>query len=348
MSSLLYILDSGTDNDPLPAQLKQPLKDAWCHMAARHYVLSEILKKTIALFKGEGIESIPFKGPVLSQMLYGNNPARVFSDIDILVSETDALKAKNILIENGYQPEVRLNDKQEHVYMNFEFDFKLLGENGNIIIELHWDMSGRYLTGPLTLQKIRPFLKDIGFEGISVKTLCPEMLLVYLCVHSSKHLWETLEQVFAVFTLLKQQPDLDKVVRFAGELNCRRMLFVGIWLADNIFAPVLPDQMKQMIAADKEAVRLAKKCRNTLLATRLVHRDPERNRFSPFHLQVRESQRDRLRYLIYLLFKPTRKEWMILPLPAAFSFLYCIIRPLRLIMSFMREIFSGLSCIFRP
>ena len=55
------------------------------------------------LLESNGINAIPYKGPVLANLAYGNLSFREFGDIDILINKSDALKAKEIMISNGYE-----------------------------------------------------------------------------------------------------------------------------------------------------------------------------------------------------------------------------------------------------
>ena len=57
---------------------------------------SELIK-VMKLFEENGVEYISFKGPVLSQLAYGDITLRQYVDLDILIKKEDLRKADNLL-----------------------------------------------------------------------------------------------------------------------------------------------------------------------------------------------------------------------------------------------------------
>ena len=301
--------------------------------STRNIYLTEILIRIVSLFEENGIESIPFKGPVLAESLYGDISLRHFSDLDILVPEKDVQKAKELLIESGYKPEVLLNVNQEKIYIRNEFDYKFFGENGNIVIELHWNMSGNYLNKPLHYPFIIQHCTDFTLSTRPINNISNEFLLVFLSVHACKHVWESLEQVLCIAELTKKKPDWKEVLSIAETLNCSRMLFVGLLLAKNLLNVPLPEWIIQ----DAKAGKLCKTVALDLLNENTKVAAPAQERFSIFHFKVRERFQDKFHFGLYLLFTPSRKEWLTFPLPAGLAFLHYVLRPLRLAISFFSQ-----------
>ena len=56
------------------------------------------LTRILELFSENDIEAIPYKGVVLAHEAYGSVGARVFSDIDLMVSEKD-LKLITVILK---------------------------------------------------------------------------------------------------------------------------------------------------------------------------------------------------------------------------------------------------------
>ena len=67
------------------------------------FAVSELLR-ILSLLEEKNIKAIPFKGPVLTSLLYGNPALRCYGDLDILISERDFLQVKRILFANGLSP----------------------------------------------------------------------------------------------------------------------------------------------------------------------------------------------------------------------------------------------------
>jgi hypothetical protein len=118
------------------------------------------------------------------------------------------------------------------------------------------------------------------------------------------------------------------VAELARRTGAKRMLHLGLWLAHELLAADLPAHLAAAVEADAAAVRLA---------TRIA----ERFRLRPhhwlgpleeprFHLAMREHWRDRVRYGLGML-APTSADWRVVRLPEWLSFLYYMVRPVRLI-----------------
>src|SRR5207244_292655 len=56
--------------------------------------LTRELLRIIGYFESHGIRALPYKGPALAQILYGNVTSRQFADLDILVSPDDLPKVR--------------------------------------------------------------------------------------------------------------------------------------------------------------------------------------------------------------------------------------------------------------
>src|SRR5262249_13013602 len=63
----------------------------------------------LRLFAERGVNVIPFKGPTLAALAYSDLGLREFGDLDLLIARLDFMEAQELLIAQGYQPEILLN-----------------------------------------------------------------------------------------------------------------------------------------------------------------------------------------------------------------------------------------------
>jgi Uncharacterised nucleotidyltransferase len=70
--------------------------------ALRNVFLAGTLLKLLRLLEAHGIAALPYKGPVLAALAYGNVAFRQFGDLDLLVRPQDADRAKALLWAQGY------------------------------------------------------------------------------------------------------------------------------------------------------------------------------------------------------------------------------------------------------
>ena len=59
-----------------------------------------------------GVSAIPFKGPTLAALVYGNLSLRQFEDLDILVRNEELSRARDALFAVGFSPVLQLSDHQ--------------------------------------------------------------------------------------------------------------------------------------------------------------------------------------------------------------------------------------------
>ena len=100
-----------------------------------------------------------------------------------------------------------------------------------------------------------------------VRTLAPPDLLLILCVHGAKHLWERLLWLSDVAQLLEHTPDLDwdAVLRGAKERGIERMTALGLSLTRDVMGAVLPREVENWLSTQPQALRLASRLRASLL-----------------------------------------------------------------------------------
>ncbi|MCP3901726.1 MAG: nucleotidyltransferase family protein [Desulfobacteraceae bacterium] len=325
------------NNEQISDDIINRLKQYYYSIIKRNLVFSNELIKIIKLFDTNNIQSLPFKGPVLSYFVYGSIFNRSFADLDILVSEKDLWRAYNLLISFGYSPLLELSEESICQYMVTEHEMPFRKE-GIGIVELHWELSSMYLNSQVKFKKIRQYIIDSTYESYDINNLSNEFLIVYLCIHGNKHQWDSIEQVTSISWIIENNKtmDWDKVFRLAKELQCVTMLFVGLNLAKKLYNIELADTIYKYIDNNSKIDYLT----NTII--RYVPDDSQldsisdNKRFTSYHLSIRDSLFDKIRYLLRLLFIPTREDWNIFNLPRRLFLLYWILRPARLAVEFIK------------
>lgn len=298
-------------------------------LVKRNLLLSGNLLKIITLFEKNTICAIPFKGPVLAETLYGGLALRQFCDLDILVAKHDAIRARNLLIGYGFQTDFALSNDKESLYLEHENFFSLTNPISGINIDLHWELSGRYNLEPITLEMLLADSITVQFSGRNLMAMSAEKELVYICIHASSHCWEQLEFITAVAAFLADGKNLQwqKLIDWAETMHCRRMLLLGLSIADTLFQVPIPDTIRFLIRQDSGVKQMSGTIRNSLFKedhTTLPWR------FSLMHIINRDNFIDKIRYAIRIGFRPTIAEWQGYKLPRYLTFLYPLLRPLRL------------------
>ncbi|MGA2591504.1 MAG: nucleotidyltransferase family protein [Bryobacteraceae bacterium] len=271
------------------------------------------LLRLLDLFDRHSIRALPFKGPVLADMLYGDITARDYCDLDILVGKHDIGKAISALIRAGYTTDLPSDAGQRKAYLRARYEIHFTSPGG-LPIEIHQDF-----LPPSYGFSLAPRLERRPFFGREIPALAPADLLLVLCAHGAKHAWSEPRLVGDVARLLEISADEFRwpdLLREAAAIGARRILLLGLYLAAQQDAPV-PAEILSQAQSDKAVVRLAGRIRIG---------GPESHRF---FLLTRERLRDRLACCARLALVPNEEDYSFLPLPAFLSPLYYPVHAVR-------------------
>ena len=94
-------------SDHLPVPDFAALRSIYEENALKTLRFTGELVRILKHLESEGIRAMPYKGPALAQILYGDVTARQFSDLDFLVRPEDAAKAAEILQDFLDDPQKR-------------------------------------------------------------------------------------------------------------------------------------------------------------------------------------------------------------------------------------------------
>jgi hypothetical protein len=324
-------------------------------LAVKNLFLTRELLRIIELLREQGILAIPFKGPVLARMAYGDLTLREFCDLDILVDRQHFFEAKRLLLAQGYEPAREpwfLTEAQEAAFIRDQGEYSLVSRDRRVWIDLHQ----RLIAGDLFVltgdfESFGDRLQFLEISGQTVLTFQPEDLLLYLCIHGAKSLWERLGWVCDVAELIRAYPKLNwqRVLEDAKFLGIERMLFLGLLLASDHLSATLPVEVAQKIQSDLTCQSLAMQVWQRLTGeTKCLTKEFNVEKFV-FHWRAMKRFQDRLHYvfkcflryslvLIWRVLRPSLKDQRFLLLPRSLYFLYFLIRPFRIADGYRKAI----------
>ncbi len=189
--------------------------------------LTRELLRILEHLESHGIAALPFKGPVLAEILYGNVALRQFSDLDVLIRAGDIPKIKAALVELGYEPGIELTQREERAYLASGYEYTFDSAHGRNLLEMQWQILPRFYSVEFDVDGFfdRTVLVSVG--GRSIRTLSMEDLILVLCVHAAKHAWVQLSWLCDIAELAgSQQCDWDAVQKHARRLGIERIVAV--------------------------------------------------------------------------------------------------------------------------
>lgn len=316
---------------PVPPDKLARFKDNYQSNAARNLLLTAELGNVLQSLEAAGIEAVPYKGPALAVYAYGNLMLRRFVDLDILVRKADVSRAKEILMSEGFVCGAPWTSVQQALLLRTQHNLAMSREEGRLVVELHWEVVSGLFASSLQAEEFWGRLSTMTLNNATVKSLATEDLLLSLCVHGSKHLWERLAWICDVAQIMKSQEviDWDTLFQRAEATGSARMLLLGLSLANNLLDAPLPAQAQSRVESDSVVPGLVSEVSRRLFASGEPMAITIGQSFR-FNWAVRSDLSSRLRYC-RLLLQPTDADIETLPLPRPLSFVYYLMRPFGLL-----------------
>ena len=290
--------------------------------------LTSLLGKVLDALESRGVQALPYKGPILSKILYNKVAWRQFSDIDILVRPCDLPRAKLVLKEIGLQPHLNLLGAAEGAYVASGYEYSFDGFGQKNILDLQWRILPRFYSVDFDVDSFFLRAHAIQLNERQVRTLSPEDLLLVLCVHAAKHLWGRVSWIRDIADLAASGPcDWGHVLRQAEQLGITRILGIIFFLAQALLGAAVPPAIESL-TRNKEVQHLG----NEVLSAVVESEDWDTDSTPYFRrmASLRERPSDKLRFFARLAFTPSVSEWTLVRLPAALFPLYRVIRLFRL------------------
>jgi len=326
---LVYVQLERHVSDLVPPPILSKFKQHYIENSARNTVLTAELCRLINLFRDEDIEAIPYKGPVLALFAYDDIALRRFVDLDVIVKKSDVLRAREILLKEGYTPSKSLSPSQQELLLRTQHNLQFSRDHHQLIVELHWEVAPHLFASTVNGERLWQDLITLDLNGTPVKTFSAEDLLFSLCVHGSRHLWERLGWICDVAELITRQPlDWTALIKRAASADAERMILLGVHLAIRLLDAPVPPEVKERCDSDPRLASLADNIIEHLF-NGPTHVPATSREIFKYNISVRKTLSARARYLLYM-FRPTDRDLGSHSLPPSLNFAYYLTRPFRL------------------
>lgn len=297
---------------------------------------SRELIRILDCLDGLGVETIPYKGVVLSEVYYGDMAMRQSGDIDLFVRSSDVARIKESVLALGYAPRVSIPDAAWQNYLASGYECTFDGPAGQNFLELQWALQPRFYSVDFDMDELFQRAVNVTVADRSMKTLSPEDLLLVLSVHAAKHVWERLIWLCDIARILKlEHLDWAAVQSRSRETGVERILHITLLLTNRFLAEPIPKSIERAVLVDQNARILA----DEIAAAVRGGVSYEEQQLSYFRLmmRLRERKADRVRFLTRLTFTPGPGEWHAIRLQKVLFPLYRVVRLARLASRFARQ-----------
>ena len=202
------------------------------------------------LLDAAGIPNLVLKGAAVEMLAYGQLGRKDAWDIDLLVSPGAVQAAREILEHEGYalaQPE-GLRPAQFKTFVELARECEFSHRQNGMTVELHW----RLADGPVLLPGMSvasPSQSVTLTETLRLRTLAPEELFAYLCVHGAMHGWSRLKWLADLGALMggESPESVEYLYRRSLALGAGLCSVQALLLCERLLSvpmpPALPDEL---------------------------------------------------------------------------------------------------------
>lgn len=315
--------------DLVPVTALERLRAAQCDAGTRGLLGLAGLARVLDVLQAAAVDALPLKGPALAATLYRDPSLRPVSDLDILVRREHVPAALNALAGDGYEvtPPLRKVSVRTLVAVNREV---VVLNPRRLPVDLQWEIADRGHPFAFLPALLWQGARTRVIEGRPIPYPDAEPLLLFLCVHGTKHLWSRLMWLGDVARLAQAGVDWAALEQLAGDSGCARPLRLGLLLAHRWLGAPVPED----VLAHARADRVVPACAEEVLR-RLGRFPPVEPRLdlTRFSAALAERPSQRLRAYAALL-APTEAELVRLALPRGLLALYYPFRFARLAVKY--------------
>lgn len=346
MTCLLFHHIDGSFPDITPEDVRNSLSATFKKNAIKNLFLTKEMLKLLEIFNNAGIDAMPLKGPALAYEAYGDPALREFSDLDILLRPRDALKAKDILLHNGYRAQLDIPKSMERTYYDREYYLNFQRDDRKVSVDLHWGAFPPAYSFSPPCELFFSNTRQIKIAGATITAPSEENLVLFTALHGTKHLWEQLNWLCDLGAVLRNaeenavEIDWKAVMTSASELNASRMVSLGLHLANEFLGAPVPENLLDEIKRDSKIKYLSRRIFSSFSRETRPYGFLERH---SLYMTTMENLSDRARYAAELVFKPTQNDWRSIHFPEGMEFFYYPYRPLRLALKHLRSLATRIT-----
>jgi Uncharacterised nucleotidyltransferase len=327
-------------SDVVPPSILSTLREHHESNIRKSLFLTRELIRIGDLLDGLGIEVIPYKGLVLSEIYYGDAALRQSGDIDLFVRRREVTQIKEAVRELEYTTRVSISKEAEQDYLDSGYEYTFDSPAGCNVLELQWALQPRFYAVDFDMEEMFARAVNVTVAGRLMRIPSPEDLLLILSVHAAKHVWERLIWLCDIEQILKREKlDWDWVQSRARDLGIARILCVTLLLTERFLRTPIPRPIESTILADQDAHTLADE-----IAPAVIHRvsyEDQQLHYFRLMMRLRERRRDQAQFLTRLTFTPGPSEWEAVRLPKLLFPLYRVVRLARLAARCARHLAAG-------
>jgi hypothetical protein len=211
----------------------------WCLQKSKQQEYEAL--PVLQALAGAGVEVILLKGADLRLRLYDDPAIRPMTDLDLLIPKAALTQARSALGRLGYGLSSDSFDPRpgfrEHFRAGLHFKKP---EQASLMVDLHWQIEAVANFYRLPYASLCRQARPLDYQGVPVKVLSPEHLLIHLCLHNYDELDQALQIVDLGLALQRLPLDWRLFLEEANRLGCQAPLYLMLGQLARLFPRKVP------------------------------------------------------------------------------------------------------------
>lgn len=222
----------------VPEDVVNGLRKAYLSTLRNNLMHAGKTMSILDLLREAGIEVIPIKGSLASEIVLGDMGLYPTSDIDLLVRQSALGTAKKVLLNAGY---VEGAGRSEDDLLESSYHLTFVRDDD--VIELHWDLLKWFFKGSPDFWWEETI--KTGYEGQEITLLSPERYILYSMFHLFTHRFVPLKFFLLITGLIhryREEIRWDKLLFFASQHRMIRLTTFTLRLLHDLFGTDIPGE----------------------------------------------------------------------------------------------------------
>lgn len=329
--------------DAIPDEVRSSVSSTLKEHTENNMFLTGQTLRILRRFASAGIPLLPFKGPLLSIQAFGDPGLRTYGDLDLLVQPKHLNEAITLLQTSGFEAVTSATWLQKsNWYISRQKDVHFVDAAGRTVLELHWKLSGSHFGLPKEMNRLWERLEWVDLAGMRVPNLSFNDLLIYLCLHGSRHSWERFGWICDVYYLITSHSDVDweSILIESRQLGCENVVALGLKLMEKFFGYRIPDAFARSAGQNPIFDEMVAEIRGRIFAPEALQVELG-DRYA-YHLKLKERRLDKwklhvhyLSWYLRIIITPNQMDRDVFHLPRGMFPLYYLTRPFRLALTYL-------------
>jgi hypothetical protein len=230
----------------IPTDVVQRLRQSYLQSASRNLRLYHELGKVLEILRHENIPVIALKGAHLAELVYGNIALRPMGDVDLLVHKDDLIRVEAALLRIGLTPLDR-----NRVIGKDNRHFGYVQPNRGLHVEIHWNILASMYPFNIDIDGQWERSRPVLIAGAEVSVLCPEDLLLHLCLHNSEHTFEmgirSICDISEAICHYSEEIGWKNLLLRARQWSIEKCVYLTLKLARELLGAFVPDDLLETI-----------------------------------------------------------------------------------------------------